>query len=176
MNIRTYLGKVYTIQADDAVIRDENGVALKYTAGEVLPPGAHVGDKKLIPQHTQINVTDVKALSRKDVMIFARPAGDSVGAFGWTKAMNVAGGFLGEVTGFSPSQFEMEPEGNNKTCFDPNAVIRGGPPNFAPTGGKIAQGSFVVVTQTSDDKKNVKVSKLEIVNGDMVVGEEIGWT
>jgi LAS superfamily LD-carboxypeptidase LdcB len=176
MNVRTYLGKVFVIQSNEAVIRDENGVVLKYKAGEVLPPGAHVGDTKMIPQHAQINVTDVKALSRKDVMVFARPAGDSAGAFGWTRAMNVAGGLLGEVVGFSPSHFELEPEGNNKTCFDPNALIRGGPPNFAPAGGKIPQGAFVVVTQTSEDKKNVKVSKLEIVNGDMVVGEEIGWT
>lgn len=176
MNVRTYLGKVYVIQSNEAVIRDENGVALKYKAGDVLPPGAHVGDTKMIPQHTKINVTDVKALSRKDVMVFARPAGDRAGAFGWTRAKNVAGGLLGEVVGFSPSEFQMEPEGNNKTCFDPNALIRGGPPNFAPAGGKIPQGSFVVVTETSDDKKNVKVSKLELVNGDMVVGEEIGWT
>ena len=33
-----------------------------------------------------------------------------------------------------------------------------------------------MVTQTSDDKTNVKVNKLEIVNNEMVVGEEIGWT
>ena len=176
MNVRTYLGKVYVIQNNEAVIRDENGVALKYKAGDVLPPGAQVGDVKMIPKNTQINVTDVKALNRKDVMIFARPAGDSAGAFGWTRAMNVAGGFLGEVVGFAPSRFEMEPEGNNKTCFDPNALIRSGPPAFALADGKLPQGSFVVVTETSDDKKNVKVSKLEIVNGDMVVGEEIGWT
>ena len=162
---------------NEAVIRDKHGVAQRYKAGDVLPPGAHVGDVKMIPKHTQINVTDVKALSRKDVMVFARPAGDSAGAFGWTRIkINIAGGFLGEVVGFAPSKFEVEPEGNNKTCFDPNALIRSGPPNFASTGAKIPQGSFVMVTQTSDDKKNVKVSKLEIINGDMVVGEEIGWT
>lgn len=176
MNIRTYLGKVYVIQSNEAVIRNENGVALKYQAGDVLPPGAHVGDQKVIPRNTEINVTDVKALDRKNVMVFARPAGNSADAFGWTKAMNLAGGLLGEVVGFSPSKFEMEPEGNNKTCFDPNALIRSGPPNFDPSGGTIPQGSFVVVTETSDDKKNVKVRELKIINGDMVVGEEIGWT
>jgi len=176
MNIRTYLGKVYVVQSDEAIIRDENGVALKYKAGDVLPPGAHVGDTKMIPQNAKINVTDVKALSRKDVMIFARPAGDSAGAFGWTRARNLAGSFLGEVTGFAPSKFEMEPDGKNKTCFDPNAVIRTGPPNFAPAGGTIPQGTFLVVTDTSDDKMNVKVSKLDLVNGDIVVGNEIGWT
>jgi D-alanyl-D-alanine carboxypeptidase-like protein len=176
MDVRTYLGKVYVIDSNEAVIRNENGGALRYKVGEVLPPGAHVGDVKMIPLHTEINVTDVKALSRTEVMLFARPAGDSAGAFGWTKAMNVRGSFLGEVTGFSPSRFEMEPDGNNKTCFDPIALIRGGPPDFDPVGGKIPQGSFVVVTETSNDKQNVKVSNLQIVNGDMVVGEEIGWT
>src|SRR5690349_5139457 len=143
MDVRSYLGKVYTINVDDAIICDANGVSIKYTAGEVLPPGTHVGDEKMIPLNTQINVTDVKALNRKRVMIFARQAGNSNAGFGWTEAKNVAGNFLGEVTGFSPSQFEMAPDGNNKTCFDPNALIRGGPPNFAPIGGKIPQGSFV---------------------------------
>ena len=176
MDIRTYLGKVYVIHNNEAVIRDENGVALRYKAGEVLPPGAQVGDVKKIPNNTKINVTDVKALTRQKVMIFARPAGDSAGAFGWTRAMNIAGGFLGEVVGFSPSKFEMEPQGFNKTCFDPQAFIRGGPPNFASTGAKIPQGTFVVVAETSDDKEFVKVSKIEIVNGDMVIGAEIGWT
>ena len=176
MDVRTYIDKVYVISNNEAVIRNENGVALKYQAGDVLPPGAHVGDLKMIPLHTQINVTDVKALDRKNVMIFARPAGDSAGAFGWTKAMNVAGSFLSEVTGFAPSEFEMEPDGNNKTCFDRNAHIRTGPPNFASTGEKIPPGTFVIVTETSNDKKMVKVSNLEIVNGDMVVGAEIGWT
>lgn len=176
MDIRTYVGKVYVVESDEAVIRDENGAALKYKAGDTLPPGAHIGDPKKIPQHTQINVTNVKALSRKDVMVFAVPAGDGATPFGWTRAMNLAGRFLGEVTGFAPSKFEREPEGNNKTCFDPNAVIRSGPPNFNPTAEKIPQGTFVMVTETSNDKKNVKVSKLELVNGDMVVGDEIGWT
>ena len=60
--------------------------------------------------------------------------------------------------------------------FDPNALIRSGPPHFDPLSGTIPQGSFVVVTETSNDRKNVKVRKLEIVNGDMVVGDEIGWT
>lgn len=176
MNIRTYLGKVYTIGSPQAFIRDENGVELKYQSGDVLPPDTHVGDTKKIPQGTQINVTDVKALTRKNVMVFARAANGNAESFGWTNAKNLVGGFLGEVAGFSPSKFEKEPEGNNKTCFDPNAVIRSGPPNFAPTGGKIPQGSFVMVTETSADGKTVKVSKLELVNGEMTTGDEIGWT
>jgi hypothetical protein len=59
---------------------------------------------------------------------------------------------------------------------DAKAVIRGGPPDFVATANVIPQRSFVMVTETSPDKQNVKVSKLEIVNGEMVVGDEIGWT
>jgi len=83
---------------------------------------------------------------------------------------------VGEVTGFAPARFEKEPEGNNKTCVDAQAFIRSGPPNFASTGNLIPQKSFVTVTDTSEDKEHVKVSKLELVNGEMVVGDEIGWT
>jgi hypothetical protein len=176
MDIRTYPGKVFTVETDKCVIRDENFNALKYQAGDDIPPGKQVGDLKMIPQGTEINVTEVKASDRKNIFVFARPAGDGGASFGWTKLNNLAGGMLGEVTGFSPASFEREPEGNNKTCFDPNAVIRGGPPTFAPSGGKIPQGSFVMVTERSADGKNVKVSKLEIVDGEMVVGDEIGWT
>jgi len=176
MEIRTYPGKVFTVESDKCVIRDENLNPLQYQAGDDIPQGKHVGDTKIIPQGTQINVTDVKATDRKNIFVFARPAGDPAGSFGWTKVNNLAGGMLGEVTGFSPAGFEREPEGNNKTCFDPNAMIRGGPPNFAPAGGKIPQGSFVMVTDRSADGKTVKVSKLELVNGEMVVGDEIGWT
>ncbi len=60
--------------------------------------------------------------------------------------------------------------------MDAKAFIREGPPAFASTGNVIPQKSFVMVTETSDDKQNVKVSKLEIVNGEMVVGDELGWT
>ena len=176
MNVRSYLGKVFIIESDESVIRDENLAPLKYKAGDEIPPGSHVGDTKMIPQGTEINVTDVKAPTRQNVFVFARPANNSAGSFGWTRAKNLAGGFLGEVTGFAPARFEKEPEGNNKTCVDAQAFIRSGPPDFASTGNLIPQRSFVIVTETSGDKKNVKVSKLEIVNGEMVVGDEIGWT
>ena len=34
MDVRTYVGKVYVISNNEAVIRNENGVALRYQAGE----------------------------------------------------------------------------------------------------------------------------------------------
>ena len=176
MDVRSYPGKVFVIENDQSVIRDENLAPLKYKAGDEIPPGSHVGDTKKIPPGTEINVTDVKAPDRKNVFVLARPANNGAGSFGWTRADNLAGGFVGEVTGFAPAKFEKEPEGNNKTCVDAQAFIRSGPPNFASTGNLIPQKSFVTVTDTSEDKEHVKVSKLELVNSEMVVGDEIGWT
>ncbi|MGZ8848478.1 MAG: M15 family metallopeptidase [Pyrinomonadaceae bacterium] len=176
MNVKSYLGKIFVIAIDPSVIRDENLAVLKYQTGDQIPAGANVGDAKKIPKGTEINVTDVRAPDRKNVFVFARPANDSGGSFGWTRADNLAGGFMGEVCGFAPAEYEKEPEGNNKTCFDAMAVIRGGPPAFTATTNKIPERSFVMVTETSADRKHVKVSKLEIVDGEMVVGDEIGWT
>lgn len=176
MNVRTYLGKEFVIESSQAVIRDENLAPLKYQAGDNIPPGSSIGSPKMIPVGTKVNITDVKAPDRKSVFVFARPANDAAGSFGWTKAANIAGGLLGEVVGLSPARFEKEPEGNNKTCVDARAIVRGGPPNFAPTANIIPQKSFVMVTETSADQEFVKVSQLQIVNGEMVVGDQIGWT
>jgi hypothetical protein len=88
----------------------------------------------------------------------------------------LVGSFANETTGFAPENWQKEPDGNNKTCIDAKAFIREGPPGFALTSNLIPQKSFVMVTETSDNKQFVRVSKLDIVNGEMVVGEEIGWT
>jgi len=176
MNVRSYTGKVFVIESSNSIIRDENLVSQKYKAGDQLPPGKNVGDVKTIPQRTEIIVTDVKSDSGRHAHVFTRPANDAAGSFGWTSSMNLVGGFKNETTGFAPSRWQMEPLGNNKTCVDANAMVRQGPPGFASTGVTIPQKSFVMVTEVSTDKQNVKVSKLEIVNGQMVTGAEIGWT
>jgi hypothetical protein len=110
------------------------------------------------------------------VYVFARPVNSGAGPFGWTSSMNFEGGFKNETTGLSPSRWELEPQGSNKTCLDANAVIREGPPNFVAKSTTIPQKAFLVVTDTSADKKLVKVSGLKSVSGEMVVGDEIGWT
>ena len=176
MNIRSYQGKVFVVESSNSVIRDENLIAQKYQPGDNLPPGKNVGDAKTIPQRTEIIVTDVKTDPGRHVYVFARPANDSASSFGWTSAMNLVDGFANETTGFAPANWQSEPDGNNKTCVDAKALVRGGPPAFASTGKFIPQKSFVMVTDTSADKQNVKVNKLEILDGQPVVGEEIGWT
>jgi len=176
MNIRSYAGKVFVVESNKSAIRDENLNPLKYAAGDNIPSGKAVGDLKIIPQRTEINVTDVRPDNDRHVYVFARPAGDNANSFGWTAAMNLVGSFANETCGFAPSSWQREPEGNNKTVVDAKSFLREGPPAFASTGNLIPQKSFVMVTDTSDDKQNVKVSKLEIVGGEMVVGNELGWT
>ena len=176
MNIRSYLGKTYVVESSNSVIRDDNFVAQKYKIGDDIPPGKSVGEVKIIPQRTEVIVTDVKTNPGRHVYVFARPASDPGAEFGWTSAANLVGSFVNETTGFAPSNWQLEPAGNNKTCTDPRTLIRGGPPGFASTGNLIPLGSFVMVTETSDNKQNVRVSKLDIINGEAVVGDEIGWT
>jgi hypothetical protein len=90
--------------------------------------------------------------------------------------MGLEGGFKNEIVGLAPSKWALEPQGNNKTCVDANAVVRNGAPDFTSKGTKIPVRSFVAVTETSADGKFVKVSKLEIVRKQTKVGKEIGWT
>lgn len=174
MNFRSYVGKVFVIESSKAIIRDDSFKEQKFGPADVIPEGKNVGDVKLIPQRTEIVVTDVKTDDGRHTFVFARPAADGEASFGWTSAANLEGGFKNELVGLAPSTFKLEPQGANKTCVDPNALIRGGPPDFASTGAKIPQGSFVMVTDSLG--ANVKVSKLAIVDGQPVTGEEIGWT
>lgn len=174
MNLRSYVGKVFVVESSKSIIRDDNLAAVRYKAGDDLPAGANVGDPKIIPQRTEVIVTDVKADSGRHTFVFARPADDPTAAFGWTSAANLVGSFANETAGLAPSKWSLEPQGTNKTCVDAKAFIREGPPGFASRGTTIPQKSFVVVTDSSGD--NVKVNKLEIVGGQMVPGEEIGWT
>jgi len=43
MEIRTYPGKVFTVESDKCVIRDENLNPLRYQAGDDIPQGKQVG-------------------------------------------------------------------------------------------------------------------------------------
>jgi hypothetical protein len=175
MNFKSYVGKVFVVESNKAIIRDEQFQSLRYQAGEALPPGKQVGDVKTIPQRTEIKVTAVTAYSGRHTYVFAVAANDDR-QFGWTSAMNLEGGFKNETAGLAPSKWDLEPLGTNMTCIDANALIRDGAPVFASRGIRIPVRSFVAVTETSDDGKFVRVSRLEIVQGEMRVGEEIGWT
>lgn len=173
MNFRSYSGKVFVVESSKAVIRDEHFREQKYKTGDEIPPGKSVGDLKLIPQRTEIKVVDVKTDSGRHTYVLAVDS-ETDQVFGWTSSTNLEGGFKNETAGLAPSKWSLEPAGTNRTCTDGNALIRGGAPDFASLGTTIPIRSFVAVTETSGSF--VKVSKLEIVNNQMQVGEELGWT
>lgn len=175
MNFKSYVTKTFVVESSKAIIRDEQLKELRYRAGEELPPGKQVGQVKTIPQRTEIKVTGVATDSGRHTFVFAVAAsGDQV--YGWTSAMNLEGGFKNETTGLAPAKWDLEPSGDNMTCIDANALIRDGAPDFTSRGTTIPVRSFVAVTEKSADGKFVKVSKVQIVDGRMQVGEEIGWT
>src|ERR1041384_3739831 len=175
MNFKSSLGKVFVVESSKAIIRDEQLQSLKFEAGEALPPGKQVGDVKTIPQRTEIKVTDVMTDSGRHTFVFAVAANDDR-QFGWTSSMNLEGGFKNETAGLAPGRWELEPLGNNMTCVDAKAFIREGAPDFTSRATTIPVRSFVTVTEASDDGRFVRVSRIEIVQSQMQVGEEIGWT
>ena len=175
MNFTSYVGKVFVVESNKAIVRDEQFRALTYKAGEELPPGKNVGDLKTIPQRTEIKVLNVKADSDRHTFVLAAANG-SEQVFGWTGAMNLEGGFKNETAGLAPAKWDLPPRGANMTCVDTKAFIREGPPSFTSKGTTIPIKSFVAVTETAPDGKHVKVSNIKIVQDDMEIGEEIGWT
>ena len=59
MNFRSYEGKVFVVESSRSIIRNDDLSSSKYKEGDEIPPGRKVGDVKLIPQRTEIIVTDV---------------------------------------------------------------------------------------------------------------------
>ena len=175
MNVRSYIGKVYVVESNKAPVLDEQFREQHYQAGETLPLGKNAGDLKIIPQRTEVRVTDLKADS--DRHTFAHVvAADSGQPFGWTSAMNLLGSLANETAGLAPATWALEPLGNNMTCVDKNALVRDGAPGFASRGTTIPARTFVAVTETSADGAFVKVNHITIAENGMQVGEEIGWT
>lgn len=175
MNYRSYPGKVFLIESNKAFVRNEQLQEQRYQAGETLPPGKNVGDVKLIPQRTEVQVIDVKVDSDRHTYVHA--VSNAFGEeLGWTSAMNLMGGFKNETVGLAPNTWALEPQGDNMTCVDNNATIRDGAPTFASRGTTIPARTFVAVTEQSPDGQFVKVSNITIAQGAMQAGEEIGWT
>jgi hypothetical protein len=175
MNFTSYVGKVFVVESNKAVIRDEQFRAQTYKNGDEIPPGKHVGDLKLIPQRTEVRVQGVKADSDRHTYVLAA-SNDTGQVFGWTSAANLEGQFKNETAGLAPSKWDLLPRGTNFTCVDTKAFIREGPPDFASKGTTIPIKTFVAVTETAPDGTHVKVSKIKIVQDEMQIEEEIGWT
>lgn len=182
MKIPSYTDKTYIVMDNDARIRRaENFAEVEtYQAGEQMPAGSAVGDIKRLPKRTEIKVTDVKTNDARTVYVFAEPVntGDAFVPSGWTKATNLEGGFLNELVSFAPVEWDFAPGSENYTVTDKQALIRGGAPAFASTGTSIPAGSYVVVTERTNNggKTYAKVCAANINGGGIAAGDEIGWT
>ncbi|MBV9209364.1 MAG: M15 family metallopeptidase [Acidobacteria bacterium] len=175
MNPNSYLDKTFVVNDPDARIRQADLVQFEtYQNGDELPPGKQVGDVKIIPVGTEVRLTAAQVGSTKRPFVFAEAAAEGGASFGWTAASNLKGKLVNETIGLMPAKAELSFKGNNRTVTDEMAFVREGPPNFTSTGDLIAAGTFVVVTETQG--KFSKVSHGEAVQGEIVVGDEIGWT
>jgi hypothetical protein len=183
MSFKSYLGKQFTVIDNEARVRRDDDLTRPavYQDGEELPPGASVGDFKVIPKRTFITVSDVRADAAKNTFVFANPVDAPPGTpSGWTKAMNLEGQFMNETAGLAPSQWALEPQGRNRTVTDRNAIVRGGAPGFASANRSIPAGTFVLVLEesagTNPPGRFVRVCGGSIEDGSFVQGDEIGWT
>ncbi|HEX8267367.1 MAG TPA: M15 family metallopeptidase [Pyrinomonadaceae bacterium] len=182
MEVPTYKDKTFIVSNNDTRLRraDDLSKAEVYKDGDDIPDGNTIGDIKRIPKRTEVKITGVKTDSERTVYVFAEPIinNETVIPQGWTKASNLEGQFMNEIIGFVPSKWELVPTGNNFTVTDDQALIREGAPNFKSTGKTIPVGTYVLVTEKSEDNagKYVKVCEAQIANGEVSAGQEIGWT
>ena len=177
MNFKSYIGKQFVVIDNEARVRRDDDItkAAVYGPEEERPAGCNVGDFKIIPKRTEITVSDVRADAAKNVFVFAHPVDAEPGTpSGWTKAMNLEGGFLNETFGLAPAPWALEPQGMNRTVTDRNALVRGGPPDFQSAGRSIPAGTFVLVLEESG--RFVRVCGGQVSDGQFAQGEEIGWT
>ena len=178
---KSYLGKVFVVMDSQAVLRDPDDLSrsLRFKQGDNIPAGKSVGDPITIPKLSEVHVTDVRTDADRNVFVLAEPASGSPGQpFGWTRASNLKDQFVNEITRSSPGTWILFPQGNNLTVVDRKAVIREGPPTFAPSAGTIPQGTFVMVTdsRTTAQGKFSKVSQARMDGEQPVIEDEIGWT
>jgi hypothetical protein len=181
--MKSYDGKEFVVEDNDTRIRLATDLTklAKYKEGDVIPAGKNIGDDKIIPSRTKVFITDTKTDSARNVFVLAIPAtGNPEIPSGWTKGTNLLGRFMNEIIALAPSDWLAEPSGNNFTVTDANALLRNGEPDFKSTGAKVAAGTFVVSTakskNTSPQGKFVKISKGVFASGEIIVGEELGWT
>ncbi|MBV9956972.1 MAG: M15 family metallopeptidase [Acidobacteria bacterium] len=174
MNPNSYLDKTFTVNDPDARIRQADLVQFeKYADGDQLPPGKKVGDVKLIPVGTEVRLTAALIGSGKRPFVFAEPAAGGA-PFGWTAASNFRGRLVNETIGLVAASGDLAFQGTNRTVTDAHAFVRSGPPDFASTGEVLALGTFVVVTEVKNQFS--KVSRGEAQEGEIITGDEFGWT
>lgn len=149
---QSYLGKKFTVNDDNAVIRDRAGTILRYAEGDEIPEGKSVGDAKVIPNGTEVYITDV----RDDVVLVH--AED----WGWTSIGNIQGGMFNETLTLDRADYDSQ-DPSHKTVSRVDAAIRTTPgvPSFPATSPQttIPRNTRVTVLErVADDGGNVRVS------------------
>ncbi len=181
--IPSYSNKEFVIDDNMSLIRNEKNLKQfsKYKAGDKLPPDTAIGDHKLIPLNVKVNVTAVKTDASRNVYVHAVPIDvpDFIPS-GWTRATNLHGNFMNEIISYVPNEWELEPNGDNYTVVDDNALIRTASPDYKSIKEKIPVGCYVEITARSNQTipvgKYVRVRHMTIEDGIMVPGDPIGWT
>lgn len=149
---QSYLGKKFTISSTSAVIRDAAGNPLKYVEGDTLPAGKKVGDNKVIPNGTDVYITDIQDNLR---YVFAED-------WGWTAIGNIQGGMYNETLSIDRAEYESQ-DPNHKTIATPDCAVRNNTPvnrypEVVPT-SRIPKDTHVTVLETvTEDNGNVRVS------------------
>ncbi|MCB0374396.1 MAG: DUF4157 domain-containing protein [Sinomicrobium sp.] len=145
---KSYFFKQFTINNNDArVWENDLSKYRRYKQGDNIPPAKSAGDYVVIPRGGGYHVTDAR---EKRNQIFV-----NIENWGWTRATNLAGKFVGEALGISQAKWESEAP-NHKTISDRRAFIReritaGEKTYYKPTGRRIPQGAFVIVKAESQD-------------------------
>ncbi len=180
MSIRTFFDKTYVVEDNDARVRLDNNLSetRRYAQGDEIPPGKSIGDPMTIPRFTQVSIREART-DGDTLYVRAAPAGDAAAQpFGWTKASNFVGGFVNEIVGLLPADWDLEPgEADNFTVTDARAFARGGAPGFTSTGNLIPRGTLCCVTETSSDGRFVRVCRASLdANRAVARADDLGWT
>lgn len=116
--------KTFHINDPDSLVRaGRNDLLkpLKYSPGDPLPNGVHVGDNKRIPLGTEVSVAEVALVEAgsETQRAFALAIDLAGGEIGWTSTRNFAGKFRNETLGVLHSE-------KGAGQYGPNAAWSGG--------------------------------------------------
>lgn len=147
----SFHNKLFLISAPDARLRrpDDLVVYAKYSVGDVLPPGAQVGDFKKILQGTEVRINEIRTLptGSQSSTIFGRAMSlDGVTEIGWTSTRNLRGQFVNESLGLVKSE-----PGSSR--FGPNAAWS--------RGEYLEQIDLVEIVDCHHDVKRIAASTIE---------------
>ena len=158
----SFAGKEFEIDDAAAQVRNEDGTARRYAAGDTLPAGRKAGDPVVIPQGTKVKVSATKGEGDANRVV------DVVG-WGWTKATNLQGDFHGETLSRVDAAFASQ-EPTHKTVGNPKATIRAKGTSYpaAKPAAVIPKGTVTKITATGSDATVVRLSSLD--------GTDLGWT